>query len=153
ELGRRCAPGSILRHRFEVPRDVELPGSVGQAISWWQLVHAAKDGAIEGKALEGEEIGERCRIDRGLESRQQRESPALGRERQPVTRVVVEKGLLPVWVARAEERSAAAVVDGEREHAVETLEHLLAPLAITVQQHFGVGCRAKRVPFAQKLLA
>ena len=55
-----------------------------------------------------------------------------------------QERLFTVSVAGAEQYSPWLVVDGESEHAVELGEAVLAPNAISLQQHFGVAARAER---------
>ena len=57
--------------------------------------------------------------------------------------------LLPKAVTRQEESAPCLIVNGKGEHAVQAIQHPLAPLAVAVEQHLGVGViRLKAMPLA-----
>ncbi len=66
---------------------------------------------------------------------------------------MVEKRLLAIRIACAEELAPVPVIDREREHAVNPLEHVRAPVPIAGEQHLGVGGRAEGVSRADELFA
>src|SRR5678815_1582220 len=63
----------------------------------------------------------------------------LTRESEGVALMKVIKRLLSETVARAKEPVTRAIVNDERPHAIESLNKCIAPLAVAVQQHFGIG--------------
>ena len=52
--------------------------------------------------------------------------------------IEVVEGLFPEAVAGQKETPRAGIVNGKRPHAIEPLEHPLAPFAPTVQEDFGI---------------
>jgi hypothetical protein len=101
---------------------VELAIHEGQAMPGRQLADAATDRAIEGEdnARKSGSSPDRFRLKAGDE----RERPAFGAESQPPAVLPVEERFLPERIASAEELVRAAVVDREREHAVEAFDDL-----------------------------
>src|SRR5712691_6535201 len=77
----------------------------------------------------------------------------LRREHEAVAGDRVVQRLDAHAVAGKEERVLHAVQKAERELAVETLDHLLAPLFPAVDEHLGVGLRREHVAGGEQLLA
>jgi hypothetical protein len=77
-----------------------------------------------------------------------------GKSEQPEGRsVMVIKRLFPETVAAGEKAPPLAVVDDESPHAVEMVDHVVAPLGISGEQHLGVGMiSAKGLPAAHQFL-
>ena len=93
---------------------------------------------------------QRERLDRGFDAAVAENGRELaGEGEQPLVAVPVER-LLPEAVAREEEPAPHPVIDAEGEHAVEAARQLLAPGAIALQQHLGVGVAGEE-PVAARL--
>ena len=76
------------------------------------------------------------------ESRQLR-----GEGKDAITLEPIER-LLPEAVTRQKESAPRLVVNGESEHAVQAIQHPVAPLTVAVEQDLGVGViRLEEVPF------
>ena len=77
----------------------------------------------------------------------------LGPEDEALPPEVVVERLLSQPVAGDEEPLPARVPDGEREHSRQPLRQRVAPLLVSMDQHFGVAARPEDVPFRDQLLA
>ncbi len=75
----------------------------------------------------------------------------LAREDESVARVPKVQRLDAEPVPRQKQRALRLIVDGEGEHAVETLQAPLAPLLVRLQNDLGVGAGAKRVTEAAEV--
>src|SRR5262249_61031359 len=102
----------------------------GEAMARRQLPDAGVNRAVVRERLEGEEIGDRGQVDLRSEARNERERPAFRAEGQPIAALPIEERLLAKRVARAEELVRAAIVDRERKHPVEPVEHCAPPMPI-----------------------
>ena len=79
-----------------------------------------------------------------LPAGQHRELLDLGGEREePVGREPVVERLDAEPVARGKDRPGLAVVEHEREHAVEPVQAVPPPLGVGVEEHLGVGAGVK----------
>ena len=114
---------------------------IGQRMSARQLAGPLGHGQRRGHVTIGEifphSLGARsARHVRMFEKRRQ-----LGGEHEqtPRRRMVIIKRLFAEPVAAAEKFPAPPVVDDERPHAVQAVDHFLAPLGIRLEQHLGVG--------------
>ncbi len=118
-----------------------------ERVSSGQLVHSAVDTARFGHVSQREILFYRERVDFPLHVWMMQHGFHLGTEHQlSVGQQRVMERLHAEPIAREEKRLARAVPQDKREHATETLNTIRAPRLPTVNDHFGVGARAKGVP-------
>ena len=97
-----------------------------------------------GIAVAEEEI-QRARIDLGRSRHRGTDGPDLRAEVQATAVDPVIDQLDAERIAREHEPPSSGVPDRKPEHAVEALEHLVAPLLVSVDDDLGVRPRAERV--------
>lgn len=90
-------------------------------------------------------------IDLAHEPRNQRQRLELGGKHEAALTDVVEQRLDAGAVARQQQLLAAAVPEGEGEHALQPLQAVQSILLIGVENGFGVGRGAEAVAFAAQL--
>ena len=87
----------------------------------------------------GEVFFQRERVDVSRATRVLEQRGEFAGEAEGVAFMKIIERLFAEAVAAAEEASAFAIVDDEGPHAVEALDEIVAPLAVGVEQDFGVG--------------
>ena len=143
QLGRPVAPNDR-RPRVERPR---------QRMARAQLADTADDAARRRHELVGQVFVEGNRVDALAQRPVPQQRFQFGREDQalPVDRVMERLDADPV--PREEQNGTPAVQHGKGEHAVEAIDHVLAPLLVAVDEHLGIGLRDERVSRRDQLLA
>ncbi len=110
-------------------------------------------GAGSARRPEREDFVQALRVERGLHFSGRQQGLHFGPEIQIAVALRVVQRQNAESVAREKQGPRAAVVDRERELAVEALQHPLAPLLVGVHQHFGIAPGAEQMPASLQLPA
>ena len=103
-----------------------------------------------GHILVGQVAGQRSRVHTAVEPGNARQCLELGgkskeRGRAAAENAHVVQGLLAHAVACGQQSAVPLVPQRERKHAVDALDHSVAPLLVAVHQHLAVGARTEIV--------
>ena len=117
-----------------------------------QALDVLEEGHRLGHILEGQIRVQRLIVEALGEVRMLQNTLDLGGVAQIVADDRKVQGLDAEEVAREENRLGFLIIDREREHAAQMLEHILAPLLKSVEQHFAVRGSRELVSRALELL-
>jgi hypothetical protein len=115
-----------------------LAVAIPQQVRGRQLLHALQHGSRREHVFVGQELIERDRIELARDFRADQQRFDFRRQQQSARRLRPIQRLFTRAIAGGNQRARAAVPQGEREHAAQPPEEVLAPLLVRVHEHFDV---------------
>jgi hypothetical protein len=135
--------GIGLDRQRPVALDAHAVPVADQPVRGGNALHALPDGPGRGDVLEREVVGERPLVDgawhRGIDQKRLE----LRGEDDALAVVVVVERLLAYPIAREQQPALLPIVEREREHAAQVIEHAIAVLLVEVEQHLRVARAAE----------
>ena len=113
-----------------------------------EFAHALEYRVRRGRIAIAQEEIQRSRIDLGPVRHRCTNRAHLRAEIQTILIDSVVEQLDSEWIAGENQPPLSRIPDGQAEHAIEAIEHLIAPLLVSVDDDLGVRLRAENVAVA-----